>query len=409
MALSPRKILDYFELAFDSFTHRKTRTFLTMIGIFIGIAAVVSLISLGQGMQRAVDEEFKKIGSDKIMVVPGSTLGFGTAFAPKMLSGNDLEAVRRAKGVDVAGAAIIRTTALSFGRETRYASFIGIPTDASRKPMEEMLGIEIESGRPLSSSDKYSAVVGQSFSGGSVFSKKIKAGDTLSVNGTQIRVVGLLKKSGNPATDGAVVVPIDTAKQQFNTEEYGRIVAKLNPGIKPADLVEQIKKAVRRSRGSKEGEEDFTVQTSESIVQSFNAIFNVVQVIVIGIAAISLVVGGIGIMNTMYTAVAERTKEIGIMKAIGARNSDIMAIFLIESGLLGMIGGLIGMTLGVAMSLLGQFIAEAYLGNQLLRAYLGLDLLGGALLFSFVVGSVSGVFPARMAASLRPVDAIRYE
>ncbi|MEK6820731.1 MAG: FtsX-like permease family protein, partial [Nanoarchaeota archaeon] len=165
----------------------------------------------------------------------------------------------------------------------------------------------------------------------------------------------------------------------------------------------------RKERGEKEGQETFSVQTSSQLLESFNSIFAVVQAVFVGIAAISLIVGGIGIMNTMYTAVLERTKEIGTMKAVGAKNSDILLIFLFESGLLGLVGGAIGIGLGIGIGKAVEIIAQQQLGTPFLRASFSLTLILGALLFSFVVGSVSGVLPALQASRLKPADALRYE
>ncbi len=143
-------------------------------------------------------------------------------------------------------------------------------------------------------------------------------------------------------------------------------------------------------------------------MESFQVILNIIQIFLIGIAAISLVVGGIGIMNTMYTSVLERTKEIGIMKSIGAKNSDILIIFLIESGILGLIGGLIGIILGMSFSKLIELGAKLA-GYGMIQVSFPLLLILGTLLFSFLIGTISGVLPARQASKLKPVDALRYE
>ena len=134
-----------------------------------------------------------------------------------------------------------------------------------------------------------------------------------------------------------------------------------------------------------------------------------VEVVLIGIAAISLLVGGIGIANTMYTAVVERTKEIGIMKSIGAQNKDILLIFVIESGLLGLAGGAVGIAFGIGLSKLVEYLAFAFLGTSLVKAFFPWYLIVGSLVFSFLIGTISGFFPAKQAASLKPVDALRYE
>ena len=187
------------------------------------------------------------------------------------------------------------------------------------------------------------------------------------------------------------------------------LIAKVSAGVKPLAGAEKIEKALRKSRNVEEGQEDFSVQTTEELMETYNDILNIVNIVLIGIAAISLLVGGIGIMNTMYTAVIERTKEIGIMKAIGARNSSIMILFVIESGILGALGGAIGVAIGMAFSKLVEVIATAALQTALLQAYFPWYLIVGSLAFAFIVGTISGLLPARQAALLKPVDALRYE
>ena len=168
-----------------------------------------------------------------------------------------------------------------------------------------------------------------------------------------------------------------------------------------------MKKELRQSRNVEEGKEDFTVQTPGSILAILNNILMVVEGVLVGIAGISLLVGGIGIMNTMYTAVLERTREIGIMKALGARREMILLLFLIESGFLGLIGGIIGVILGFAASKLVEIVAFQIYGTMLIQANFSFLLMFGMLLFAFLIGAISGVFPAKQAASLQPVDALR--
>ena len=164
---------------------------------------------------------------------------------------------------------------------------------------------------------------------------------------------------------------------------------------------------VRPAGSVEEGKEDFGIQTPESILNTLNNILMVIQGVLVGIAAISLLVGGIGIMNTMYTSVHERTKEIGIMKALGAKNRNILLVFMIESGLLGLFGGIIGVSLGFGIAKLVEYVAFRYYESVLIQAQFSPMLLIGMLLFGFGVGAISGMFPARQAAKLKPVDALR--
>jgi putative ABC transport system permease protein len=202
---------------------------------------------------------------------------------------------------------------------------------------------------------------------------------------------------------------METARELFNEPKLdSMLIAQTEKGVEPARVGKEVNKKLRDRRNQKEGEEDFLVQTPEQLQATFGSILAVLQIVVIGIAAISLLVGGIGIMNTMYTSVVERTREIGIMKAVGARNSDVWLIFLTESGMLGLVGGTLGVLVGVSLAYAAQLAAAAN-GLELFKANFEPALIIGALLFSFVVGAVSGTLPARQAASLKPADALRYE
>ncbi|MCX6694968.1 MAG: ABC transporter permease [Candidatus Altiarchaeota archaeon] len=178
-------------------------------------------------------------------------------------------------------------------------------------------------------------------------------------------------------------------------------------GFKPSDVAEDIKKELRRKHGVKEDEEDFSVQTAEQMIKSFLVILNMIQWVLTGIALISLAVGCIGIMTTMYTSVLERTNQIGVMKAVGATRSDILLLFMIEAGMLGVVGGVIGCILGLALSNGVVFLSDRYWEAGILKANMSPLLLLGVVVLSFVMGSLSGLLPAWRAAKLTPVEAIR--
>jgi len=185
------------------------------------------------------------------------------------------------------------------------------------------------------------------------------------------------------------------------------IVAEVEDKDKIQEVSEAIKAELRKIRNLKDGEDDFTVQTPIQALASVNTILNLINIVVAGIAGISLVVGGIGIANTMYTSILERRKEIGVMKSIGAKNSDIAWIFLIESGLLGLVGGIIGAVLGLSLAFLGAQFANQALGQSLFTVSVSYPLVLGAILFSFAVGTISGVLPAIQASKTNVVDALR--
>ena len=186
------------------------------------------------------------------------------------------------------------------------------------------------------------------------------------------------------------------------------VIAQTALGEDPLLVGEDVEKELREDHRLDEGEEDFDIQTPEQFAETFGVILDIVQIVLIGIAGIALLVGGIGIMNTMYTTVLERTKEIGILKAIGAKNHNILLIFFIESGMVGLFGGSLGVGLGWGISTLGGRIATDA-GYQMLQPIFPLELVIGCLFFALFIGAISGLMPARQASKLLPVDALRYE
>ena len=402
-------IFDLIIFSFKGLSHRKLRSWLTIIGIFIGISAVVGLVSLGQGMQEAIAKQFEELGTDKITIVPGtSVFGSQAAFTSSKLTEKDLETIRKVKGVKYAAGMIISNAVVDFREEEKTSFVTGIPLDEnSREILEDSQSFKILEGRDLRQGDKYKIIVGYDVARGDLFSKEVHVRDKLKIKGKEFKVVGILEKIGNRMDDSTIVIPLEVAREIFDLkDEYRMIIAKVKNGEKPSKVAEDIKKALRRERGLKEGEEDFAVETKEDLIKSFNTILGIVSIVLIGIAAISLLVGGVGIMNTMYTSVLERTRDIGIMKAIGAKDRDILIIFLFESGFIGLVGGIIGCILGIALALgVTQFASVA--GYGFLEAKVSLDLILFAIGFSFIAGAISGILPASRASRLQPVEALR--
>ena len=405
--ISSESIKDYIIFAVKSFKARKLRTFLTMLGIFVGIAAVVSLVSLGQGLEKAITEQFESLGTNKLMIMPkGGLYGMGSS---AVLDKDDLKIIQNAKGIRNAGGFVSKVASIEFGNERKYSWITGLPQDESKKIISDISTFKIEQGRDLKKSDSYKTVIGKMLADGDFFDKKVRIGDKLLVENRKFEVIGILGTIGNPQDDSQLIINLDSAVELFGgKEEYMTIMADVVDGETPSKVAESLKRNLRRHRGLKQGEEDFSIQTFEEMLESFGSILLIVQSVLIGIAAISLLVGGVGIMNTMYTSVFQRTNEIGIMKAIGARNSDILLIFLIESGFLGMIGGAVGIGIGFAIGKTVELAASQY-GLEMFKASFPWYLILGALAFSFIVGSIAGVFPARQASKLKPVDALRYE
>jgi len=393
--------------ALKNIRHRKLRSWLTLIGIFIGIAAVVALISIGQGMQNAINEEFSKAGGDRLTIQPAG--GFAGAYVSEKLYQSDVDVVNRVKTVDFATGVIIKTGRIKYKGETGSAAIFGIGSDEETKRFIEKVDFFlVEEGRQFKSIDNNVAILGSNVAA-DMFDREILLGEKITVENKEFKVIGIQKKSGSPMHDNMVRITTESAQELFDlkkTEEVSMIFARVKSGIDPSIVADDVRKALRKDHNVKEGQEDFIVVTAEQMIEGFNNILLVVQAVLVGIAAISLVVGGIGITNTMYTSVVERTREIGIMKAVGAKNSDIISIFLMESAMLGFFGGILGIIIGLSVSKAVELMAVSA-GVNVLKAYFGFELVAGALIFSMVVGTISGALPAKTAARMNPVDALR--
>jgi putative ABC transport system permease protein len=398
---------DYFRLALIGIKQKGVRSLLTMIGIFIGIAMVVSLLSLGSGLQEAVNEQFQMMGTNIILIMPGAGLESMMGSSVPVTE-HDVDIIKKTRGVDVVGGLVTKISKVEYKDEVKYTWISGFPQDEARKIVEDMQQMKLESGRDLREEDKYKVLVGYMVAHGDFFEKEVNVRDKILINNQEFEVVGTLESIGNPQDDSSMLIPLETAKELFDTDEYIMIMAKTKEGFDSGAVANDIKEKLRKDRELKEGEENFAVQTMEELKDVYSVVLNLIQIFLVGLAAISLLVGGVGIMNTMYTSVLERTNEIGIMKAVGARNSDIMSIFLIESGMLGAAGGIIGCAIGLGISKSVEFAVKSQ-GIEYLKASTSPEIIFGAIAFAFIVGAVSGVIPARQAAQLKPVDALRYE
>ena len=403
---------DYLNLAWNSLRHRKVRSWLTLVGIFIGIAAVVALISLGQGLQHAVTDQFLKLGADKIIISP-VTQGFQSSIGNENdLRERDLRVVEHATGVYKVVGDTQRSAKVSWGKDqVGFYGIIGADADPSkRQVVESLYNAEIIMGRDVKQGDDAKAVIGYDLTNPDKLTKPMKVGEKILINSTPFEVVGVYNRQGDPGIDTTLFLTTEGFRKSFgNRDRYDGLIAQTQLGADPDVVAENIKQDLRRERGLKVGDENFEVQTPRELIASFLVVFSIVSFVIYGIAGISLIVGGVGIMNTMYTAVLERTKEIGIMKAIGATNGAVLTIFLLESGLLGLMGGAMGVIIGLGLAKITEWIGAVALGSPLLHAWFSWWLVFGALLFSFTVGVASGVFPARQASRQKPVDSLRYE
>jgi putative ABC transport system permease protein len=402
---------DNFFIAFRSLSQRKLRSWLTMIGIFIGIAAVVSLIGLGEGLRGAIIGQFGFLGTD-VLSIQASGIAFAGPPGSGVVNPLDVKLIDKLKkvnGVKAAFGRILETNKLEYDDQQHIGFTASIPLGSDRSTFERILNLETEKGRMLRDSDNNKVILGYGFSKDKeIFEKGVNVGDKVLINDKEFEVVGILENKGSFIFDSTVLMNVDEVLNLFGDDNSVDIIAiQVNDENEIPQVRETIEKLLRKERNVKLGEEDFTVDTPQNAISSLNDTLFAVQLFVYIVSAISLVVGGIGIMNTMYTSVLERKKEIGIMKAIGARNSTIFTLFFIESGFLGMVGGVIGISLGLILAYGLAFIGKVALGSDLIQADVSLWLIFGSLSFSFILGTLFGVLPAIQAAKLQPVDALR--
>ncbi len=403
-------IQDYFKIALKNLLKKKMRSWLTLIGIFIGIATVVGIISLGQGLESAVAQQFQVLGADRISVsAVGSVGGPPGTSAVEPITRNDLQVVQRTRGVSIATGQLIEQGTMEFGDESRTAFITTLPRDTrERNFAKDTNNYEIAIGRMIRPDERTKVVLGSRWEDRPIFERTLRTGDEIKIRGQTFEIVGFLERTGSFQVDGVVLMAEEVARTLFEKEnEYATILATPTNVQEINTVRDRIQENIRRDRGEEEGRENFEATTSQETLDSLNEILSIVTYFLVGIAAISILVGGIGVMNTMFTSVLERTREIGIMKSIGARNSDIQNMFLIESGLLGLTGGIIGLLLGMGFGLLVQTLGRLALGTDLIQAIFTIELIIGALLFSFLIGAIAGLLPAIRAAKMNPVDSIR--
>lgn len=385
-----------FRLAVNNLVHQKRRSWLTIIGIFIGIAAVVALVSLGQGLETSLVAEFEDLGADKVFVQSSN------------LTEDDIDVVQQVRGVDTVTGLFQSSEPIEVGGQTGFITIVGIPAEERELAMT-VLSLTKTAGRNIRSVDRSSVLVSETLAT-STFDQEIYVPDQIMIAEQRFRVVGKYEATGDPSYDTSILMPRERAQELFGDtrDELSRITVALQDGVNRTEFIADTEARMRQDRGLKDGEENFEVYTPQDILNSFRNVISLVQAIVLGIASISLLVGGIGIMNTMYTSVTERTREIGIMKAIGATDRQIQIIFLFESGILGLLGGIVGVIIGLGLSQSAAVAANQFTTVPV-SAAVDMTVIAGAITFSFLAGTISGVFPARKAANLEPVDALRQE
>ena len=396
------------KISLDTLKHRKTSSILTVLGIVIGISAIISLLSIGIGLEQSISEQLEDIGSDKIMVMPGSGDGFDmssfSAFLTESLTNKDVEIVEDISGVKMAAGILFKTLPVKYKEEVVTTYVIGGTVEAYNKMFLEMKIFEINEGRTVKEGDGGVAAIGSRIVD-DVFEDEVKVGDTLYIKDKKFKVIGNLKSVGNSQDDQNVYITLDDMIELAGGKDS---LTMIYAQVSNAENIDDVAERIEKKLEDKYGENTITTLTSEQMAEMMSSIFSFLTFVVGGIASISLIVAGVGIANTMFISVMERTREIGVMKAIGATNYNVMEIFLVESSLLGFFGGAIGCVIGYTLSRIINVVAVGMLPVTF-EATVTIEMIIFSLLFSVIVGVVSGLWPARRAAKLQPVDALRYE
>ncbi|MGH7370100.1 MAG: ABC transporter permease [Candidatus Methylomirabilaceae bacterium] len=408
-------ILASVRIALRALRVNRLRSALTMLGIIIGVAAVIAMVAVGSGATARIAEQIRSIGSNVIIVLSGSVtsggirLGFGTA---QRLTEDDAKAIALECPAVAATSPTVRGTRQVVFGNANWSTVI----QGTVPEFLEIRDLELVSGRPFTSQDVDAAtkvaLVGQTVVD-NLFGDADPVGQIIRIKNVPFTVLGVLARKGQSPwgqdQDDIILIPISTAKKkvlgvsQANARTVGSIMVQARGPTMMKDAEEQIVTLLRQRHRLQPGQDDdFNVRNLAEVFAAQEESAQVMAVLLGAIASVSLLVGGIGIMNIMLVSVTERTREIGLRLAVGAKTRDILAQFLIEAVTLSLIGGLIGIALGVAVSAVISYLAE---WSTLLSA--GAILLAFA--FSAVVGVSFGYYPARKAAFLDPIEALRYE
>ena len=400
-------MLEVLRVALVSIRGNLFRAALTMLGVIIGVAAVITMLALGTGAQRAVEQQLEALGANVITVTTGMRFAQGIAREQQALTTDDAEVVRTdARYVAAVSPEQSSRQQVKLGNRNLNLSVIGTSQEHA-----VVNGFELQSGRALTAIDDSSrrrvAVLGGEVPELLQTTAEELIGRTILVKSLPFEVVGIYRRKGavgfgNPDDD--VYIPISTSRYRVTgNDRVQNIAVQVAPGVELARAMVEIERVVRREHGLAPGvDNDFAVVDRKQFLATQQQTTQILAFLLAGIAGVSLVVGGIGIMNIMLVTVTERTREIGIRKALGATRTDILTQFLAESIVLCVLGGLLGMLLGTAAA---RALAR-YAGWQ---TYVTADALLLAFAFSAVVGLVFGLWPARRAAALDPIAALRYE
>ncbi len=399
--------------ALESLASNKMRSGLTIIGIVIGVAAVIAIVSIGRGAQNTITGSIQGIGTNLLFVFRG---GSEEVRNPKPITLGDVDAMAdsfQAPSVAGVAPALQGNVEIAFAGESTNTQVMAVNPDYAR-----VRNIELSEGDFINEEHMLGrasvVVIGTDVADKLFGRKEGLVGETVRIEGQPFRIIGVLKSKGGSGfnnEDNQIMVPLSTGQMRLlhraARDRVDMVIVQAISADAVPQATDEIGQILRSRHRTEIGADDFTILSQQDFLDTARTITNVLTIFLGGIAAISLLVGGIGIMNIMLVSVTERTREIGLRKALGARRIDILVQFLTESSLLSLFGGLIGIGLGALLSYIVGRIAEA--NGTTLNPAIGMDTILLATLFSTGVGLFFGLYPANRAAGLEPVEALRYE
>jgi putative ABC transport system permease protein len=404
--------------ALDSLNANKMRSMLTILGIVIGVAAVIAMLSIGRGAEASITSSIESIGTNLVYVTAGSTSENGvrtSAGSAATLTIDDANQLAGLSNVDVVAPQTESFVQVVYQGQNTNTRLMGVTSG-----YQDLGSMTLADGEFLSDTDQANrslvVVLGSSVAETLFSGTSGVVGQRVRMNGQPFKVIGVLESKGGTGflnQDDQVFVPLSTALYRLTGGTRFRgsnVISQINLKAYNSKVVDsvvtEVTQAMRQLHGTVEGADDFTVTSQEATLQTATAVTDTLSIFLGGIAGISLLVGGIGIMNIMLTTVSERTHEIGLRKAIGALRQDIMMQFLVESMVLSLLGGIIGVALGAGIA---SLMGSIQISGTTIQPAVGLDSVLLATLFSMAVGLFFGIYPATRAARLQPVEALRYE
>ena len=403
--------------AIESLNANKLRSMLTILGIVIGVAAVIAMLSIGRGAQASITAQISSIGTNLVYVSPGAQRqgGVVTSNSFATLTTEDAAALANLPGVVNVSPEVDGRAQLAYQGQNTNTRLVGVtPNYQTMRSLTMADGTFITDANQVARSSVVvlgSAVADTLFGGVSG-----AVGQSVRMNGQPYRVIGVLNSKGGTGfmnQDDQVFIPLSTALYRLvggarfrGSSVISQIYIKASSSKTVDKVVQSVTLAMRELHGTVEGADDFTVTSQKDVLATATQVTDTLTIFLGGIAGISLAVGGIGVMNIMLTTVTERTHEIGLRKAIGAKRKDILIQFLVESMVLSLIGGLIGVALGWGIA---RIMGQVKLSGSTITPMVSLDSILLATTFSIAVGLFFGIYPATRAARLQPVDALRYE